>query len=250
MMLPSDWYNWLYFGGGLQLGQELYGRYNIMYFPQGVSGPESGFRTNKPIRTLADFKGVTLRTGVLQTIWVLEQIGAKPVRLPGGEVYTALKLGTLDGAEFALPSTDWNMKLQEITKYVSHPAGWFQPGCASDLMINMDAWKKLTPDLQSIIENAAMANMVWGYAKGNYDSIEAVKKFKQAGIIEVELDQAAQDKIENLCIEYLEKEAAKNPDYARILKSMMDYLKGFDIVRANEGRFKTGTITKRYPVIK
>ena len=84
MMHAADYMAWFYHGGGLELGQELYGKFNMMYFPLNIVGPESGYRTNKPIRTLADFKDAKLRTGVLQTIWLLEQIGAKPVRVPGG----------------------------------------------------------------------------------------------------------------------------------------------------------------------
>jgi TRAP-type mannitol/chloroaromatic compound transport system substrate-binding protein len=216
----------------------------------GITGPESGFRTNKPIRTLADFKGAKIRTGVLQTIWVLEQVGAKPVRIPGGELYMALKLGTIDGGEYGAPSTDWGLKFQEITKYWVIPAGWHQVGTVSDLMINMDAWKKLSPDLQAIVEHAAMANMVWGYSKANWDAIAALEKFKAAGIKESQLDQKAQEKLEELCIKFMEMEAAKNPDYAKIAKSMVDYLKRFDRVRVMEGRFRSGTPLKKYPDIK
>jgi TRAP-type mannitol/chloroaromatic compound transport system substrate-binding protein len=215
-----------------------------------VTGPESGFRTNKPIRTLADFKGAKIRTGVLQTIWVLEQVGAKPVRIPGGELYMALKLGTIDGGEYGAPSTDWGLKFQEITKYWVIPAGWHQVGTVSDLMINIDAWKKLPPDLQAIVEQAAMANMVWSYAKANWDAIAALEKFKAAGIKESQLDQKAQEKLEELCIKFMELEATKNPDYAKIAKSMVDYLKRFDKVREIEGRFKSGTPLKKYPDIK
>ncbi|MCX5910015.1 MAG: hypothetical protein NTY64_23265, partial [Deltaproteobacteria bacterium] len=82
MMTAPDYLGWLYHGGGLQFGQELYGKFNMMYFPLNIVGPESGYRTNKPIRTLADFKDAKLRTGVLQTIWVLEKIGAKPFNVP------------------------------------------------------------------------------------------------------------------------------------------------------------------------
>jgi TRAP-type mannitol/chloroaromatic compound transport system substrate-binding protein len=114
----------------------------------------------------------------------------------------------------------------------------------------MDAWKKLPPDLQAIVENAAMSNMVWVYAKSNWESIAALEKFKTAGIKESQLDQAAQDKLEELCIKYMEMEAAKNPDYAKIAKSMVDFLKGFDKVRQMEGRFKSGTALKKYPEIK
>jgi hypothetical protein len=45
-------------------------------------------------------------------------------------------------------------------------------------------------------------------------------------------------------------ESAKNPTYAKIVKSMLGYVKGFDNVRNVEGRFRSGTNLKRYPVIK
>ncbi|MBI5969271.1 MAG: TRAP transporter substrate-binding protein DctP [Deltaproteobacteria bacterium] len=250
MMHAADWMTWLYQGGGLKLGQELYGKYNIMYFPMNIVGPESGYRTNKPIRNLADFKGAKLRTGVLQTIWLLEQIGAKPVRIPGGEIYMALKLGTIDGAEFSIPSTDWGIKFQEISKYWVIPAGWHQVGTVGNVIINMDAWKKLPPDLQAIVENAAMANMTWSYAKGNWDSIGAVERFKAAGIQVTELDREAQEKLEELCVQFMEMESARNPDYAKIAKSMVDFLKGMDKVKQLEGPFRSGSMLKRYPVIK
>lgn len=250
MMTASDWMTWLYNGGGLALGQELYGKYNLKFFPMAVTGPESGFRLRKPINTLADFKGRKLRTGVLQTIWILQQLGASPVRIPGGEVYMALKLGTIDGGEYGVPSTDWNMKFQETTKFWMTPAGWHQVGTVSDLMINMDAWNKLPKDLQAIVETAARANMSWSYAKANWDAIAAVKNFQKAGIKESKLDKAAQDKMESLAMQFMENESAKNPDYAKIAKSMVNYLKEFDAVRNLEGRFGAGTSLKKYPNIK
>jgi TRAP-type mannitol/chloroaromatic compound transport system substrate-binding protein len=249
-MHAVDYLTWFYHGGGVQLGQELYGKFNMMYFPLNIVGPESGYRTNKPIRTLADFKGIKLRTGVLQTIWVLEQLGAKPVRIPGGEIYMALKLGTIDGGEFSVPSTDWGIKFQEVTKYWVVPMGWHQVGTVAGLSINMDAWKKLPKDLQTIVEQAAMANMTWAYAKGNWDSIAAVENFKKKGIQISELNQEAQDKIEELCVQYMERESKRNPDYAKVAKSIVNFLKGMDTVKRLEGPFRSGSILKRYPNIK
>jgi len=48
----------------------------------------------------------------------------------------------------------------------------------------------------------------------------------------------------------MEMEAARNPDYAKIAKSMVDHLKRYDKVRELEGRFRVGTPLKRYPEIK
>jgi TRAP-type mannitol/chloroaromatic compound transport system substrate-binding protein len=250
MMTAPDYINWLYQGGGLQLGQELYARYKLMYFPMGITGPESGFRTNKPVKTAADFKGMMLRTGFLQAIWVMEQIGAKPMRIPGGEIYMALKLGTIDGAEFGVPATDWSLKFQETTKYWITPMGWHQVACASDLMINMDVWNKLPADLKVIVETAAQANMIWTYAKANWDNMAALENFEKAGIKESRLDQKTQDRLQELCTQYIEMESKKNADFGKIAKSMIVYLQRFDKVRAAEGPFAFGTALKKYPVIQ
>jgi TRAP-type mannitol/chloroaromatic compound transport system substrate-binding protein len=250
MLHAADYMTWLYNGGGMELGQELYGKYGMMYFPHTMVGPESGFRTNKPIRTLADFKGVMLRTGVLQTIWVLEQLGAKPMRIPGGEIYMALKMGTIDGAEFSVPSTDWGIKYQETSKYWVTPMGWHQVGTQGGLLINMDAWKKLPKEYQAMVEQAAMANVIWTYSKGNFDSITAVENFRKAGTEITVLDQEAQDKLEELCVKFMEEESARNPNYAKIAKSVINFLKGMDTVKRLEGPFRSGNILKRYPDIK
>lgn len=250
MMTAPDWMTWLYNGGGIELGQELYAKYGLKFFPFAITGPESGFRIKEPITSLEDFKGKKLRTGVLQTIWVLQQVGAQPVRIPGSEVYMALKLGTIDGAEYAVPSTDWNMKFQETTKYWMTPAGWHQAGAISDLMINEKAWNELSDDLKSIVETAAMANMTWSYSKANYDSMKAQKNFEEAGIKESRLDEKAQKTLEKLCIKYIEEEAAKNPDFAKISKSIFNYLKEYEGMRKMEGRFAFGENIETYPNIK
>ena len=54
---------WLYQGGGLELIQEIYGKYGMMYFPVGRAGMESGIRSNKPLRTAEDFQGSQDPTG-------------------------------------------------------------------------------------------------------------------------------------------------------------------------------------------
>ena len=246
---PGDYFIWVYQGGGLELMRELFARYNIHYVPISMTPTESGFRTNKPIRTLDDFKGLTLRAPLTQTMWVLEQLGAKPVKISGGEIYMALKLGTVDGAEFCSPGVDWGMKFQEVTKYWCLP-GWHQPSSLLGCMINMDAWKKLPPDLQAIIEEAGKASVLWSYAFYEWDSIAAVKNFEDVGTIVTYLDEPAIRKIEELSMKFAEIEAAKNPDYAKVLNSMMSYLKSFEKVRKVEGIFGFGRNPTKYPEVK
>lgn len=246
---PGDYFNWVYQGGGLSLIRELFARYNIHYVPISMTPMESGFRTNKPIRTLDDFKGLTLRTPLTQTMWVLEQLGAKPVKIPGGEIYMALKLGTIDGAEFCSPSIDWGMKFQEVTKYWCLP-GWHQPASLLGCMINMDAWKKLPAYLQAIVEEAGKATALWSYSYYMWKDIKATENFLKKGTTITRLDEQGIRKLEELSMKFAEMEAAKNPDYAKMLKSMMDYLHKFERVRDVYSPFSFGRNLTTYPKIK
>ena len=63
------------------------------------------YTVKKPIKTLADAKGLKVR--VQQSdLWValLEAMGANATPMPFGEVYTALKTGLVDAAENNYPS--------------------------------------------------------------------------------------------------------------------------------------------------
>ena len=69
------------------------------------SGARSIYTAKKPVKTLADVKGMKVR--VQQSdLWVslLEAMGANATPMPFGEVYTALKTGLVDAAENNYPS--------------------------------------------------------------------------------------------------------------------------------------------------
>jgi TRAP-type mannitol/chloroaromatic compound transport system substrate-binding protein len=247
-MTPPDYFTWVYHGGGLQLIREMYGKYNMHYVPTGMTPSESGFRTNKPIKSLADYKGMKLRTPLSQTMWILQQIGANPVKIPGGEIYMALKLGTIDGAEFSNVSCDWGMKFQEVTKYWNVPC-WFQPASLLGLMINMDAWKKLPPDLKAIVEEAGKASVLWSNGHWNWLDIKGTENFIKKGTTVTKLPKEEVAQLEKMSVKFMEMEAAKNPIYKKELLSMMTYFKGYAPVRDWQGEWAFGRNPTVYPKI-
>lgn len=243
---PADYYTWVYQGGGLELIRKLFAKYNMYYIPIGNTPSESGFRTNKPIKSLEDFKGLKLRTPLAQTMWILQELGANPVKLPGGEIYMALKLGTIDGAEFSNASADFGMKFAEVTKYWSVPC-WFQPSSMLGVMINLDAWKKLPDDLKAIMEEAGKATILWYNAFGNWTDIAATNEFLSKGTTMTTLPKEELAKLEKLAVQFMEIEAAKNPDYKEMASSMMNYMKKYEIVRNWQGEWSFGRNPSIYP---
>ncbi|WP_129140674.1 C4-dicarboxylate TRAP transporter substrate-binding protein [Modicisalibacter coralii] len=75
--------------------------------------------TQKPINKPADLEGVRIRT-INSPIWLktIEAMGATPTPLPWSEVYSALQLGSIDGAEAQLTAAD-GQRLQEVISNVA-----------------------------------------------------------------------------------------------------------------------------------
>lgn len=75
--------------------------------------------TQKPVHTPEDLEGVRVRT-INSPIWLktITAMGATPTPLPWSEVYSALQLGSIDGAEAQLTAAD-GQRLQEVITNVA-----------------------------------------------------------------------------------------------------------------------------------
>jgi len=81
------------------------------------SGARSFYTTKKPIKTVADMKGMKIRVQQSDLfVAMMEALGANPTPMPYGEVYTALKTGIVDGAENNWPSYE-SARHFEAAKY-------------------------------------------------------------------------------------------------------------------------------------
>lgn len=234
-----DYVNWYYHAGGKDLYNEMYGKFNMVYFLCAVTPMESGVRARVPIRNLVDFKGKKLRMAGRAMGHILKKIGGAQVMLPGGEIYQALQLGTIDGAEFSSASIDWGMGFAEVTKF-NHGPGWHQPASVIGVMINKDAWAKLPADLKLIVEYAAQATTAYMSSWFEVGNIEAMEKFRKAGTQVLKLPAEDMKKIEEYAWEYLVEEAAKNPDFNKMAVSMFQYFKDFRIARDTQEPFTHG----------
>lgn len=171
---------WFDYGGGRQLFEKIYHQHNIHGIICGMSPPEASGWFKDEIRTLDDFKGKKIRFFGLGGK-VLEEVGASPQLLAGGEIYQALELGTIDGTEYSVPAVDEKMGLQEIAKHYYFP-GWHQQSTFFELIINLDTWNSLTKTEQTQIEAACSANIRYGLSEGEALQAAALKRIADAGV--------------------------------------------------------------------
>ena len=117
-----------------------------------LSMNECGIRefahVSKPINTVADIKGQKIRivpSNMLQN--AMEKLGANPVPIAYGEVYTALQNKVIDALEINLMSMD-TMNFYEVVKYMSFIGMYPFP---TILVLNLDYYNSLTPQDQALI---------------------------------------------------------------------------------------------------
>jgi tripartite ATP-independent transporter DctP family solute receptor len=116
------------------------------------SGARSMYTVKKPVKALADMKGLKVR--VQQSdLWValLEAMGANATPMPFGEVYTALKTGLVDAAENNVPSFESSRHF-EVARFYSKTEHSMAPEM---LLFSKRVWDGLTPDDQKALRQAA-----------------------------------------------------------------------------------------------
>lgn len=237
----NDYMTWYWQRGGYELANELYGKFGLKWYPHSVTSPESGQRTNKPVRTLEDYQGLRLRQCGRNQSRLLDGMGASAVFTPGGEVYAALDRGVLDGAEFSVPEVDMGMGLAEVTKYVVNP-GWHQPGPISGIMINKDAYDALDDYTKFVMKQAAQSSMLWSWTYFERTSGEYTTQFQEKGSEITRLDDEVLDKVLTLVEEQILADAKENPDHAKLAFSMYDYLVSIKDWRQYQAPFTHGWV--------
>jgi len=245
-LTPMDYFVWIFGGEGHDIYEEAYGKYGMMYLVTGITPMECGIRSNIPVKSLEDLKGMKIRMSGKTQGKLLKDLGAAQIAMSGQEIYQALQKGVIDAAEFCSASCDWGMGFGEVTKYWAVP-GWHQPASVMGVMINMKAWDALGEDLQKDLRFAAKAACVKFMAGQYYDTIEYTQKFIDKGIQINRYDDAVLDRILKLTNKHTEKTAKDNPLFKKSIKSQMQFKKDFAKWRAMEAPFSFGFNPKEYP---
>jgi TRAP-type mannitol/chloroaromatic compound transport system substrate-binding protein len=175
--------SWLYAGGGLEMYEAQYARFNLVPFPGGNTGVQMAGWFNKEINTIEDFRGLKMRMpGVGGK--VLEKAGGTAVLSAGSELYTNLERGVIDATEWIGPYHDYLMGFHEIAKYYYSP-GWHEPGSNLEIIVNKRLFDTLTPDLKAILRTAAFRLNMWILSEFEAKNNEYLQKIITESEVEV-----------------------------------------------------------------
>ena len=191
-------------------------------------GPGHMFNTKRPINSLADLKGMKIRTGGGIAEKFGNLLGASAFVKPAPESYELLSSGVADGVFFPLESVV-SFKLDKVLKHATvFPGGFYSSSFG--FFMNQDKWNKLSKQDQDIIEKfgyeyAARSNgKSWDTA--DQVGLEALKKAA------VKIDTASpafvkevMARAKELDDEWIKGAGAKGVDGAKVLAEFRAELK-------------------------
>lgn len=141
--------------------------------------------TVKPVETPEDLQGVRIRT-INSPVWLktIEAMGATPTPMPWSEVYSALQLGAIDGAEAQLTAAD-GQRLQEV---INHVALTHHIQLMSGI-VTSDRWYQSLPDDLRIILDEELKEAGAKASQATVDALDEVRKrMEDEGVTFTEVD--------------------------------------------------------------
>jgi len=151
-LTPGEHVAWIEAGGGQGLWDALYAPFGVKPFMGGNTGVCMGGWFRRKIESLADLRGLKLRSlGLGGEIY--RRLGATPQTTPPAEILTALQSGVIDGAEFVGPGSDIALGFYRVAPFYYYP-GFNKPNGTGECIIARKIWEPLPADLKAIVAHA------------------------------------------------------------------------------------------------
>ncbi|OKH86347.1 TRAP transporter substrate-binding protein [Thalassospira sp. TSL5-1] len=179
------------------------------------SGARSFYTVDKPINKPEDLSGLKIRVlNSNSSIRMVEMMGGSPTPMPYAEIYTALQMGVIDGAENNVTALTIG-RHGEVAKFYSQDEHLRIPDF---LVISNAAAKKLTDAQYAIVKEAAVH--ATESFRGIWDKAitDAKTEAENMGVTFVTPDQAPfREKVMPLLDEYRD-----DPDFGGLLNQILD----------------------------
>ncbi|MBO6520209.1 MAG: TRAP transporter substrate-binding protein [Rhodospirillales bacterium] len=223
------------YGGGKEILQKAYDKYTKGKVHVIGCGPyaKEAFVSTVPIKTVADFEGVKVRSPEGLAAEVFKRAGAAPVSLPFSEVYTALEKKVIDAADASAHVNNNASGMYKVAKFPIYPG--IHSMAVLQFIVNKKVWDKLGPEGQTALE-------VWYQAA--YDAMrreadlqdQAIAAEQRAGNDITVIDWSTEEraKFREIAVGAWHDFAAKSPLAKEALDAHLKYMK-------ETGLLKTGS---------
>lgn len=204
---------WMTVGGGQELWDELNDRDDLVAFPGGNTGAQTGGWFNKEINEPDDLRGLRMRFPG-HGGRVMAKAGVSIQQLPGGEVFTALERGALDAAEWVGPSDDQTLGMHDLARYYYMPS-WAEPSAMLGFYFNKQVWQDFPADIQAQIKACCAESNNWMASRYQHQNPIALEELREHG---VEIRSFSDEILDAFArgAEEVHEEDSSDDNYARI----------------------------------
>ena len=177
-------------------------------------GPRQVTNNQRPIKTVADLKGLKMRIGGLAG-QVLAKLGVIGQQIAGGDIYPALERGTIDAAEWVGPYDDEKLGFNKVAKFYYYP-GWWEGGPELSLFINEKKWAELPKHYQAAVEAAAADANMHTLARYDAKNPEALMRLVKGGTQLRPFPRPVMEACEAAAFQLYDELSEKSPHWKRI----------------------------------
>lgn len=221
----TDWYQWYYNYGGLEMARDAYKKFNVYFVDHLTSHANTPIfaRKEKPLRSLADFKGLKVRAAPGVRSDIIKALGAAPAFMMVGDVYTALETGVIDAVSGFSIDGWYKFGIHEISHWLVYPA-FMMPDGNTELAVGMKAWNKLPADLQSLIKEVVRGWKVEWYIDSKQVNYKSLKAMTDAGLEIVNLPEKDIKELNKIVEDTVTKFANRDPLSKKVWASQKKFL--------------------------
>ncbi len=221
------------YGGGKEILQKAYDKYENGKVHVVGCGPyaKEAFVSTVAIKSVADFKGVKVRSPEGLAAEVFKRAGAAPVSLPFSEVYSALEKKVIDAADASAHVNNNAQGLYKVAKFPIYPG--IHSMAVLQFIVNKNVWDKLGKEGQTALE-------VWYQA--SYDAMrreadlqdQAIAAEQRAGgdITVIDWSTEERAKFREIAVGAWHDFAAKSPLAQEALDAHLKYMKSIGLLKS------------------
>ena len=155
---------WYMLGGGREVLNEFYKKYNVISLLAGNTGCQMGGWFRKEIKTVDDLKGLKIPHRRLRRHACCRSSASCRSRSPAATSIRRWKKARIDAREWVGPYDDEKLGFYKVAPHYYYP-GWWEGGPMLLAFVNLDKWNALPKYYQSVLEQAGHYANNWMMAK-------------------------------------------------------------------------------------